>query len=702
MRFYLSRYLSFGLLAAIAGCVAGTAEPSGQPQESAVVRATDGSAEAARALVDLFEKMTVSRLPVVRQGGEFVTHQQALRQQLLEGIGLWPLPVRLGLDVRMTEPLDHPWCTVRRVYYQLWPGVYASGLLYQPKAFTEKPAPAMLCPHGHWAKGNADPVVQARCLMFARQGYVTFSPTQNHYEELNIGVSHQTVGVWANMRALDFLESLPEVDGKRIGVCGESGGGLQTEMLVALDARVKAATIVGLTCDFREILFPYQAHCACNHFPGVLQFTDHPEISALGLPVPVLYLTMNDWTRNFARDSFPAIQALYAANGYADRVRCVYEPTEHTYDRSKRELTYAWMHRWLPGPRNQTAAAEQDKIQFLPTESLQSLRIQGMRDDDFTGVGRFYRKHYQYKPVATDGSGEDATPAKTSTSWNSYCRSQREALRHLLGLDHALPPETNRVEQLDTRNEEGLIIERSFIPSEATIRIPCLIVRASDHPGRLPITILCSPAGKDALMKNRQKGSPSDLARRGFLVALPDVRFTGRLALEAIASDIGPSLMIHHPAYQLGKSTDKNSAIAGMQTAWERNAIVWGRPLTGMTVTDLRAILDALAARPDTDFTQVTVSTFDSAAVGLAILFAGALDPRITAIEIDLQGRSFAANTLPVVPFILRHGDVPQWLALLADHQVTIHHFPGEPSTITWLTGVFTSQHNRNGLRLMD
>ena len=31
--------------------------------------------------------------------------------------------------------------------------------------------------------------------------------------------------------------------------------------------RVKAATIVGLTCDFRQIMFPDATHCACNHFP---------------------------------------------------------------------------------------------------------------------------------------------------------------------------------------------------------------------------------------------------------------------------------------------------------------------------------------------------------------------------------------------------------------------------------------------------
>ena len=348
---------------------------------------------------------------------------------MLENVGLRPLPQRVPLDVHESPALDHPWCTVQRIHYQLWPGVYSSGLLFMPKEFSETPAPAVLCPHGHWANGNAHPEVQRRCLNFARLGYVTFSSTQYHYEDLYIGVSHQTVMIWNNMRALDYLESLPQVDKSRIGVAGASGGGLQTQMLVGLDDRVKAATVVGLTCDFREIMFPNRHHCTCNHFPHVMRRTDHPEIGALGLPTPLQFLTMNDWTKNFQRDNFPTIQKLYAANGFADRVECKYYDTPHSYDKPKRERTYWWMERWVRGRDPGGPVIEPDDVETFPVQTLSDLAARVPADKGFAELSRIYQRERGHKP-ATLTSAND---------WDEYCRLKRAVLNDLLGLNAELP-----------------------------------------------------------------------------------------------------------------------------------------------------------------------------------------------------------------------------------------------------------------------
>ncbi|MHB8969362.1 MAG: alpha/beta hydrolase family protein [Pirellulaceae bacterium] len=608
-----------------------------------VVAADDASFAMPQRLTTYFEEMSVAKPLVVRTGDSWEAHRNELREFLLECVGLQPLPERVPLDVRMSEPLDHPWCTVRRVSYQLWPGVYSTGLLFMPKQFQERPAPAVLCPHGHWATGNAEPAVQARCLNMARLGYVTFSSTQNHFEDLYVGVSHQTLMVWNNMRALDLLETLPEVDASRIGVAGESGGGLQTQMLVALDPRVKVATIVGLTCDFRKIMFPDSSHCLCNHFPNVMQRTDHPEISSLGLPCPVQYLTMNDWTRQFESDNFPTIQRLYAAHGCADRVECRYFDTGHDYERPKREYTYWWLDRWLRGSTAAAPAAEPETT-TLPVETVVQLAVEQPNDKGFGEIARLYRPA-RSEPAATWASAGD---------WETHRTSMAGVLQGLLGM-HTVLPGRGELLSADVKRQDELVIEHVAFPSEGSLVVPSWIVRpAQTTVERLPVEIVLDARGKDALLAQSGDGSPRMRARGGSLVVLPDLRTFGE-------------------AFSTG--TDNAAA---QTTAWQRNSIVWGRPVAGMAVTDLQAVLATLAVRPDADMQRVKIVALGSGDLAIAGLFAMVLDPRIAESDLDFAGACYEKHNLLLVPRVLLYGDIPYWASLVADRRLTLRHVPTE------------------------
>jgi dienelactone hydrolase len=662
-----------------------------------------------RMLVDYFEQMSAPKPFLVREGQEFKSHQAAMRRQLLEGIALWPLPERLPLNVATTEALDHPWCTVRRVYYQLWPGVYASGLLFVPKEMPERPAPAMLCPHGHWGQGNAHPIVQSRCLVFAKMGYVTFSPNQNHYEDLNWGISHQTLGVWGNVRALDFLQSLPEVDRERIGVCGESGGGLQTQMLTALDPRVRAATVAGMTCNFREIIFPHTAHCDCNHFPNVMRWLDAPELSALSCPVPIQYLTMNDWTRNFQQDDYPAITRLYAANGAPDRTHCRYEATEHTYDRSKREWTYWWMDKWLRGRSESQPPKEPEDLQTFPPAKLLGLKLVSPQDNQFAGISEFYRA--RHRPERQEFTAPE--------EWKAWRRRMTGTLKELLGEDARLPrpaeprpsgsatvpdPATTSAKvdpsEQSTQSEENLAIDRVDWASEGPLRVSAILMRSKRVTGKRPVVVICDGAGKESAARQTGPASARQLTESGSLVVLPDLRFTGAWSWEKLAEEVGPALVKHPMAYMLPAVADRKQRAAGMAHGWERNAILWGRPLAAMAGTDLRAVLDGLAARPDADLKQVRVISRGSGALAAAVLFAAALDERIAAIDVDWQNCCYANKRLPALPFILWHGDVLDWAALIADRQVTLRNVPAEAGDPAWLAKAFALTGNPGGLHI--
>lgn len=649
------------------------------------LRAAEGRADAPRRqqidkmLRDYYQQMSEPKPFLVRDGETWQAYQRQLKQRLLRCTGLEPLPDRLPLDVHESQALDHPWCTVRRIAYQLWPGVYSTGLLFLPKKLPEQPAPAMLCPHGHWENGNAHPEVQKRCLNLARLGYVTFSSTQNHYEDLYVGVSHQTLMIWNNMRALDYLESLPQVDKARIGVAGGSGGGLQAQMLVALDGRVKAASIVGLTCDFREIMFFDRCHCVCNHFPHVMRFTDHPEISALGLPSAVQFLTMNDWTRTFEANNFPTIRALYATNGAADRAHAKYFDTPHSYDTPKREWTYWWMERWLRG-KHQAAPEPEPETQTLPIDALVNLKASVPGDKGFGEIGRYYRRVRGYP-----------TPALANAAdWRAYCQRMTAALGDLLGEEQALARRATLPQNVSRGVEGDLIVERVDYPSEGPIKTPALVL-SSNRPSpkspshlpedrsniKAPVVILLAAQGKESLLGQEGPDSPVALARAGALVVLPDVRFAGEL------SSAGAS----HDAQQ--------------RQAWERNGIVWGRPVPGMASTDLRAVLDSLAGRADADVSGVRLVARGSGELAIAALFAAALDPRIASLDLDLAHCCFETRNLPLVPFVLQHGDVLQWAALLADRTLTLRNVPQQAGSTAWLAGAFAAAGNREGLKII-
>ena len=623
----------------------------------------------AKILQAYHDAMCIPKPLVVREGREFQEHQCHLKEKVRRIMGLSPLPERVDLDIHLSEPLDHPWCAVRRISYQTWPGVYSDGLLYMPKDFIEEPAPAMLCPHGHWENGSAHPEVQKRCLTFAKMGYVTFCPTQNHYEDLAIGISHQTVNVWNNMRALDYLETLPQVDRDRIGSCGCSGGGMQTQMLAALDGRVKAATIAGMTCDFKDIMWTAGAHCPCNHFPNVMRFTGHPEISALAFPTPIQYLTMNDWTREFAARYIPTIRELYTANGYPDRVDCKYWSTPHNYDRPKRERTYWWMEWWLRGRNPAEWPSEPDNIETFEVQTLQELQAPVAGNKGFGGVTAYYEKTRVYRTPVIENEKE----------WRTWRENMIAELQELMGLDAILPRQTETPQTVSRETTGGLIVERINFPSEGGILVPAIVLRSNDSGGKRPVVIICNKDGKEKLLKKNGAGSSAELARQGALVVLPDLRFVGALDLLKISFKGQKPVLNAH--------------------GWNRNAIVWGRPIPAMACTDIQGILDGLESRPDADMTNLKiVSTYSRTSI--AVLLAMALDSRIRAAQLDFQQACYRKRALPMVPFVLQHGDVLQWSALLADRQLTLYNIPKEAGDPDWLRAIFAVLGNRKDLHI--
>lgn len=551
-------------------------------------------------------------------------------------LGLDPWPARLPLNVHYGGKLDRSDYTLRRVYFQTWPQVYASGWLYLPKSTGKHPA--VLNPHGHWPLGATDPVIQQRCIGFAKKGYVALTldaahigiewdkpqsemrrpvvPAANSTRNYLIGINSAGVQTWNLMRAIDFLETLPEVDASRIGCTGESGGGLQTLYLMAMDSRVKVAVPVVYPNYYNRWMTPQGTEVTwCNFVPDLLGFTDEPEIAATFAPKPVLYLTVTgDWTADFPRVAFPEIKSVYRLYGKADAADVAQWESEHDYNKSMRERAYAWFNRFLKGETN-PASAREPVIHVESQETLVALN-KPPSPQSFDEVISLYEKEFRFTPPAPKNEGE----------WRTYQSGLRKNLKTLLGDVPAIGRLVGRARQVG--GIADMTAEKLRITTEGDVSIPALLFRPTNV-SRAPLAVVLHPSGKAGVMRDNLT-LVQKLVASGSAVLLPDVRLTGEFARE-----------------------------------WTGITILCGRPQVGMAVTDLKGCLNALIPVPDLDLSRIALVALGD--TGATALCAAALEPRFTAVAVaDAVVTYRNGRVVPVISNISRYADLPEIAVAIA------------------------------------
>jgi len=278
-----------------------------------------------------------------------------VRKQILAGAKLDPLPERTPLEAVIHKKRSYEGYSVESAAFEARPGYFVYGNLYRPTG-KKAPHPGVLCPHGHARGpegGRYRPDQQYRCATLARMGAVVFS-----YDMIGFGDSEHlgwdhghkqalTLQTWSSIRAIDFLQSLPDVDDSRIGVTGCSGGGTQTFLLTAVDDRVSVAVPVVMVSAH----FFGGCHCESGmpiHKTAELE-TNNAEIAALAAPRPLLLVSVGgDWTKNTPKVELPYIRNVYRLFGAEAKVENAHFPDEgHGYQLSKRQAMYPFMVKHL-------------------------------------------------------------------------------------------------------------------------------------------------------------------------------------------------------------------------------------------------------------------------------------------------------------------------------------------------------------------
>jgi cephalosporin-C deacetylase-like acetyl esterase len=181
--------------------------------------------------------------------------------------------------------------------------------------------------------------------------------------------------IWDGMRGIDYLASLPEVDPKRIGCVGNSGGGTLTAYIAALDPRVSVAVpscyITTLPRRMgNRIQKDPDADPEQDIFGFVSEGIDHAGLLALRVPRPTLLSTA---VRDFfpiegARETFAEVKRLYQVAGVADRFDKKEADAGHGLSLPLRQAAYAWFDRWLLGRKK--PREEEVKVVPRPVKEL--------------------------------------------------------------------------------------------------------------------------------------------------------------------------------------------------------------------------------------------------------------------------------------------------------------------------------------------
>jgi dienelactone hydrolase len=154
-----------------------------------------------------------------------------------------------------------------------------------------------------------------------------------------------------DQKALDILCSLKEVDAKRVGCAGLSGGGLRTVFMGGLDPRIQCAVSVGFMTTWKDfLLYKSITHTWMVYVPLLPMELNFPEILGLRIPLPTLILNdMSDdlYTLSEMKEADRILGELYHKAAADDRYKCSFYPGPHKFDAAMQTEAFTWFDRWL-------------------------------------------------------------------------------------------------------------------------------------------------------------------------------------------------------------------------------------------------------------------------------------------------------------------------------------------------------------------
>ena len=356
--------------------------------------------------VQAYTESRILPMPKVTTIAEWEAYAGRTRKKVLDKVVFrgeaqaWrALPTRVDwLDTIEGGPGYH----IRKLRYEIVPGMWVAALLYEPDELVGK-MPVVMNVNGHEIEdGKAVDYKQLRCINQAKRGMIALNvewlgtgqlntPGFNHYRmnQLNLcGTSGLAPFYLSMSRGLDILLQHQNADPKRVAVTGLSGGGWQTITISALDQRVAFCNPVAGYSSFRtrsrflsDLGDSEQTPC------DLASITDYAQLTAMLAPRPVL-LTKNaaDQCCFKAEHALPPLLAaakpVYELYGKPKHLRyhINHDPGSHNFGIDNRQQLYSALgdffysqqpdfERWEI-PSEQELKTKEELLVELPEDNL--------------------------------------------------------------------------------------------------------------------------------------------------------------------------------------------------------------------------------------------------------------------------------------------------------------------------------------------
>jgi len=596
----------------------------------------------------------------------FRARQQQIRAAWIEALG--GLPERTPLNARVTGTLDRDDYRIEKVLYESRPRHHVTANLYLPKE-GKPPFPAVLVPCGHSRNGKACAAYQSMSILLAKHGFValcydpigqgercqmldekgkpivhgTTEHTLTDVGAMLVGWDCATYRIWDGIRSIDYLISRPEVDPKRIGCTGNSGGGTMTSYLMATDDRIVAAAPSCYLTSLQRLFETIGPQDGEQNIPGQVALgIDHADYLAMRAPKLTLILaaTKDFFDISGTWDTYREAKRFFCILGHGERADIFEFPDKHGFSRPRREAALRWMRRWLQGIDD---AATEPELTVSKDAELQVSQT-GQAVHDLKGVTVWDLNRQQAGALAP----------RRQAFWKTNPKEKcLEEVRRLAGIGPAGSTATTRsVGQID---REGYRVEKLVIERKDEVPVPGLLFTPKGGGGKRPGILYVDGRGK--AHEARPGGAAEKLVQDGKVVLTVDVRGFGETCAKPPKGYFGSGYRNPFLATHLN------------------------RPLPGQRVEDALAALEVLSRRPDVDARRLSIVGVERG--GPIALHAAALDERIGAVSVegaieswmDVVAAPLGKDQLTqVVPGALARYDLPDLVKAVSPRSVHIRN----------------------------